>query len=195
MLRLLILCAPALLLATPAWAHTEAGVPGGLLSGFLHPLSGFDHMIAMVSVGLWGALLGALAMWVLPITFPLVMALGGVLGVLNVPVPQPELMIALSAAVLGLVVAFRARVPLWVAGGIVAVFAIFHGYAHGQELPESSNPLAYGIGFVVATGMLHAVGIAIGVLTRWPTGMVAVRAMGVVVAGFGAVFLRTALAG
>ncbi|MDP9096647.1 MAG: HupE/UreJ family protein, partial [Pseudomonadota bacterium] len=127
----------AFVLTNPAWAHTEAGVPGGLLSGFLHPLSGVDHMVAMVSVGLCGAMLGAPAIWVLPIAFPLVMAFGGVLGVLNVPVPQPELMIALSAVVLGLAVAFAARAPLWIAGIIVASFAIFHGYAHGQELPES----------------------------------------------------------
>lgn len=183
----------AFVLTNPAWAHTEAGVPGGLLSGFLHPLSGVDHMVAMVSVGLWGAMLGAPAIWVLPIAFPLVMAFGGVLGVLNVPVPQPELMIALSAVVLGLAVAFAARAPLWIAGIIVASFAIFHGYAHGQELPESSNALAYGVGFVVATGLLHAVGISAGLLTRYRSGGYAVRAMGAGIAVLGLFFLRDAL--
>lgn len=179
--------------STPAWAHPEAGVPGGLLSGFLHPLSGLDHMVAMVSVGLWGAMLGAPAIWVLPIAFPLVMALGGVLGVLGVPVPPPELMIALSAVVLGLAVACAARAPLWVAGIIVASFAIFHGYAHGQELPESSNALAYGVGFVVATGLLHAVGISAGLLTRYRSGAFAIRLVGAGVAVLGVFFLRNAL--
>ncbi len=194
MVRLVMVVAAVMLLGDgTAWAHTEEGVPGGLASGFLHPLTGLDHVIAMVSVGLWGALLGAPAIWVLPITFPLVMAIGGVLGVTGTPVPQPELMIALSAVVLGLVVAFGVRVPLWVAGLVVAFFAIFHGYAHGQELPEAANPLAYGIGFVVATGLLHAVGIGIGVLTRWRAGTVVVRALGAAVACFGAVFLRSAL--
>ncbi len=180
--------------AHPAWAHTEAGVAGGLLSGVLHPLTGLDHMVAMVSVGLWGAQLGAPAIWLLPVAFPLVMALGGVLGVLHVPVPQPELMIALSAVGLGLFVALSLQVPVWLAGLVVAVFAIFHGYAHGQELPQAANPLAYGVGFVAATGGLHAVGIAIGLLTRWRSGTLAVRALGVAVAGLGVVFLREALA-
>lgn len=183
----------AMLASGPAWAHTEAGVPGGLLSGFLHPLSGLDHMVAMVSVGLWGAMLGAPAIWVLPIAFPLVMAFGAILGVLNVPVPQPEVMIALSAVVLGLAVAFAARAPLWIAGLVVASFAIFHGYAHGQELPESSNALAYGIGFVVATGLLHAFGITAGLLTRYRSGGLAVRAAGAGIAVLGMVFLRDAL--
>ena len=186
--------AAALLTSTPAWAHTEAGVPGGLLSGFLHPLSGLDHLVAMVSVGLWGAMLGAPAIWVLPIAFPLVMAVGAVLGVLGVPVPPPELMIALSAVVLGLAVACAARAPLWIAAIIVSVFAIFHGYAHGQELPEASNALAYGVGFVVATGLLHACGISAGLLTNYRAGGYAIRLVGAGVAVLGFVFLREALA-
>lgn len=195
-MRIALALAAALLFgAAPAWAHPEAGVAGGLASGFLHPLTGLDHMVAMVSVGLWGALLGAPAIWVLPIAFPVVMALGGVLGVLGVPVPPPELMIAISAVVLGLMVALSARVPLWAAGLVVALFAVFHGYAHGQELPSAANPLAYGMGFVIATGMLHGVGIGIGVLTRWPSGRVAVRVLGAAVACLGGVFLHGALVG
>ena len=189
----LLAVAATLLTQAPAWAHTEAGVPGGLLSGFLHPLSGLDHMVAMVSVGLWGAMLGAPAIWVLPIAFPIVMALGAVLGVLGVPVPPPELMIALSAVVLGLAVALAVRAPLWIAGIVVALFAIFHGYAHGQELPEASNALAYGVGFVVATGLLHAFGITAGLLNRSRTGGYAVRAVGVGVAVLGFFFLRDAV--
>ena len=192
LLRLLpaaLLC----LLAAPALAHTEAGVPGGLLSGVLHPLTGLDHLVAMVAVGLWGAQLGRPAVFVLPVAFPLVMALGGVLGVAGVPVPRPELMIALSALVLGALVAFAVRMRFWAAAVVVSVFAVFHGYAHGQELPEAANALAYGLGFVTATGMLHAVGIGIGTLVRWEAGRGAVRALGVGVAGLGVFFLTAAL--
>ena len=178
---------------SPALAHTEVGVPGGLLNGFLHPLTGLDHLVAMVAVGLWGAQLGRPALWVLPIAFPVVMAFGAVLGMADVAVPQPELMIALSALVLGLLVTFAVRLRFWVAAIVVSVFAIFHGYAHGQELPQAANALAYGLGFVVATGLLHAAGIAIGTVTRWEAGRGAVRGLGLGVAGLGAVFLISVL--
>ena len=180
----------ALLVASgPAAAHTEAGVAGGLLSGFLHPLTGLDHLVAMVAVALWAAQLGKPGIWVLPITFPVVMAVGGVLGVLGATLPYSELVIALSAVVLGFAVAMALRVPFAAAAVVVGVFAIFHGYAHGRELPGAANPLAYGVGFVVATGMLHATGILIGTLTNWRTGAQAVRALGAAIAGLGGLFL------
>ncbi len=180
----------ALLVASgPAAAHTEAGVTGGLLSGFLHPLTGLDHLVAMIAVGLWGAQLGKPGIWVLPITFPAVMAIGGVLGVIGVTLPQAELVIALSAVVLGFAVAMALRVPFAAAAAVVGVFAIFHGYAHGRELPGAVNPLAYGVGFVAATGMLHATGILIGTLTNWRTGAQVVRALGAAIAGLGGLFL------
>ncbi len=178
--------------SSPASAHTEAGIPGGLLSGFLHPLMGADHLVAMVAVGLWGAQLGRPGVWVLPICFPAVMAVGAVLGILGVPLPAPELAIALSALVLGIAVALAVPAPFWAAGIVVSVFAVFHGYAHGRELPEASNALAYGVGFVVATGMLHGIGILIGTLTRWRTGVYVVRALGVAIAGLGGMFLMAA---
>jgi urease accessory protein len=184
-----LVLAALLLVSGPAAAHTEVGVPGGLLSGFLHPLTGLDHLVAMVAVGLWGAQLGKPGIWVLPICFPAVMALGGVLGILGVPLPATELVVALSALVLGFAVATALRVPFWAAAAVVGVFAVFHGYAHGAEMPGAANALAYGVGFVVATGTLHAVGILIGVLTRWPTGAQAVRALGAAIAGLGGVFL------
>lgn len=127
--------ATLLALIEPALAHTGTDTVFGFKTGFLHPISGPDHLVAMVAVGLWGAQLGAPAIWILPITFPLVMAMGGVLGVIGVPVPFVETVIALSAVALGLVVALRLRPPLWAAAALVAVFAIFHGYAHGRELP------------------------------------------------------------
>jgi urease accessory protein len=188
-----LLVAIAMIVAAgPASAHTEAGVTGGLLSGFLHPLMGADHLVAMVAVGLWGAQLGRPGIWVLPICFPTVMAVGAVLGILGMPLPAPEMAVALSALVLGIAVALAVPAPFWAAAIVVGVFAIFHGYAHGRELPEASNALAYGVGFVVATGMLHGIGILIGTLTRWRTGVYVVRALGVAIAGLGGVFLMAA---
>ncbi len=182
-----------LTLAPAAQAHEQVGVAGGLTTGFLHPFTGLDHLIAMVAVGLWGAQLGSPAIWVLPITFPLVMACGGVLGVLGTQLPAPEIVIACSALVLGIAVAIRLRVPLTAASLLVAVFAIFHGHAHGAELPSAANPLAYGIGFVVATGLLHLGGIAIGTLSRWPSGERAIQGLGGVIAALGIYFLLSGL--
>ncbi len=173
-----------------AEAHTETGSIGGFVGGFLHPLTGLDHIAAMVAVGLWGASLGAPAMWLLPVIFPMVMAFGGALGVLGVPLPGVELCIALSGVMLGLAVAFAARPPLWVAGLLVGFFAIFHGHAHGTELPRAANPFTYAVGFVIATGLLHLSGISLGLLTRWPWGKAVVQAGGGVIAciGFGFLF-------
>jgi len=182
-----------LALTSPASAHTGAGMALGLQSGFLHPITGFDHLVAMVAVGLWGAQLGNPAIWTLPITFPLVMALGGLLGISGLALPWAEEVVALSGIVLGVLVALRARPPLTIAMLIVAVFAIFHGYAHGRELPHAADPLAYAVGFVAATGLLHLCGIVIGLLVRWPSGERAVRACGVAIGGVGAYFLLAAL--
>lgn len=183
------------LLSQPALAHEQAGIAGGFASGFQHPLTGLDHMIAMVAVGIWGAQLGAPALWVLPVTFPIVMAMGGVMGILKLPLPFQEPAIALSALVLGAAVAVRLKPPFAVAAAIVAVFAIFHGYAHGAELPHAANPLAYGIGFVVATGLLHLCGISIGLLLRWPIGERLIRGMGAAIALLGCYFLVRSLGG
>jgi urease accessory protein len=126
--------ASILLFAVPALAHTGSSA-GGFVGGFAHPLFGPDHVVAMVAVGLWGAFLGPPAIWLLPILFPLVMAFGGVVGILGVPLPGVETAIAVSAVVLGSMVALAARPPLWIAALLVGVFAIFHGHAHGTELP------------------------------------------------------------
>jgi urease accessory protein len=125
----------------------------------------------------------------LPVAFPLVMALGGVLGILGVSLPGVEIGIAISAFVLGLMVAIEARPPIWIALLIVGVFAIFHGHAHGRELPAGANAVAYSLGFVIATGLLHLTGIAFGLLARWPMGKVAVRTTGALIACAGALFL------
>ena len=175
--------------ATSASAHESTGLAGGFISGFLHPIFGWDHVAAMVAVGLWGAFLGNPAIWILPIVFPLVMAFGGALGVIGVPVPAVETGIAASAVVLGAMVAFAVRPPIWVAAVIVAAFAIFHGHAHGTELPNAASPLTYSIGFVLSTGLLHLSGIAFGLLVRWPAGKIAVQAGGGLIALAGVGFL------
>lgn len=177
-----------------ASAHQETGQATGFLSGFMHPISGFDHVLAMVAVGLWGAVLGSPAIWVLPVAFPVVMAFGGLMGLLGIPVPGVEIGIAVSAIVLGAMVLAQLRPPLWLAATLVAFFAIFHGHAHGTELPAGADGLLYSLGFVVATGFLHACGIGIGVIQRWRPGQVMLRAAGAGVAAAGAAFLWRALA-
>ena len=188
LLRQTLLAACLCLSASAACAHTGS-MAGGFTSGFMHPLFGWDHVVAMVAVGLWGAFLGMPAIWILPVTFPLVMTVGGALGVAGVPLPGVEIGIALSAIVLGAMVAFAARPPIWIAAVIVATFAIFHGHAHGTELPNAADPIAYSLGFVIATGLLHLAGIAIGLVVRWPRGKVLVRACGVAISMAGVAFL------
>lgn len=182
-----------LLLPAAALAHTRGGEATGLLAGLAHPVSGLDHVLAMIAVGLWGAQLGPPAMWLLPVTFPMVMALGGTLGLIGVHIPGIEVGIALSAIGLGAAVLFEARPKLQIAALLVGFFAIFHGHAHGTELPAGANGLLYSIGFVVATGLLHATGIAIGLVHRWPAGRIALRWAGAAVALAGLAFLWRAL--
>jgi len=173
-----------------ASAHIlEGDAAGGFISGFEHPISGLDHIVAMVSVGLWGAQLGAPAIWLLPVTFPIVMAFGGMLGLMGVPLPYTEVGIALSAIGLGAVVAAEARPPLWVAALLVGFFAIFHGHSHGTEIPPDENGVLYSVGFVIATGLLHLAGIGIGLIHRWKPGQMILRLGGAGVAAAGGWFL------
>lgn len=179
-------------IATPASAHSGAALSGGFLAGFAHPLSGPDHLLAMVAVGLWGAFLGRPLVVLLPVIFPTVMAFGGVLGMMNTPMPPVELGIAISVVMLGAAVASGWRAPVWLACVAVAVFAIFHGYAHGSELPSMADPVAFSLGFVLATGTLHIAGIAIGLMTRRPGGAVFVRGLGAMVLVAGCYYLAKA---
>jgi urease accessory protein len=178
------------LFADPAAAHT-GGAVGGWVSGFSHPLRGFDHLLAMLAVGIWGAQMGGRLVWQLPVAFPLVMALGGVLGMLGLTVPHVELGIALSVFALGLVIALALRPPELVALLLIAIFAIFHGYAHGVELPTAADPTAYAIGFVMATGLIHVAGIGIGLtIGRMFEGKLS-RGLGGLIAAAGVYFLIT----
>jgi urease accessory protein len=180
--------------ASPALAHIQAGEAAGLVTGLRHPWSGLDHVLAMIAVGLWGAQLGNPAMWLLPVTFPLVMSLGAMMGLLGIPLPEIEVGIAVSAILLGAMVAGEFRPRMVVAATLVGFFAIFHGHAHGTELPAGQSGMLYSMGFVIATGCLHAIGIALGLVHRWPAGRLALRGAGAGIAAMGVLFLWRALA-
>ena len=181
------------LLSSPAFAHMGTGLPGGFLSGFLHPFSGLDHLLAMVSVGLWGAFLGRPLIYVLPVVFPAMMVVGAIMGMFSVPMPPVELGIAFSVLVLGGCIALSIKAPVWAASLIVAMFAVFHGYAHGKELPSAADPVSYSAGFVLATGLLHVSGIGLGLLNNRPHGIAVTRSMGGIVATLGVWFLYRAI--
>lgn len=159
-LTILALC----LVPSAALAHTGIGATSGFMHGFMHPLGGLDHLLAMVLVGIFAYQLGGRALWLVPLTFIAVMALGGFLGVADIPVPFVEIGIALSVIVLGAIVAFGIKAPVAVAMGIAGLFAIFHGHAHGTEMPMDASGALYGAGFIMATALLHAVGIGMGML-------------------------------
>jgi urease accessory protein len=193
--RMSVLVVLALLAWAPAaHAHILQGEAGGFLTGLGHPISGFDHVLAMIAVGLWGAQLGPPALWLLPVTFPMVMALGGMLGLLGVPLPGVEVGIAASALLLGLAVMAELRPPPVIAAILVGLFAVFHGYSHGAELPAGQSALLYSMGFVIATGCLHGIGIAVSFIHRWPWGRQLLRTAGASIALAGVVFMWRAIA-
>ena len=182
-----------LLVASPAAAHDSPTLAGGFAAGFAHPFAGFDHLLAMIAVGIWGAFLGRPLVVLLPVAFPMMMAVGGALGMIGTPMPPVEVGIALSVIVLGVAIAAAWRAPVWLAVVIVASFAVFHGYAHGSEVPSLADPTAYSLGFVLATGALHVAGIALGSIVRLPYGAAAVRGIGAVISVVGLWFLTNAL--
>ncbi|ESW85405.1 HupE/UreJ family protein [Mesorhizobium sp. M1060] len=148
--------------AMPAYAHVGIGTTSSFAAGFAHPLSGLDHMTVMVAVGLWAALKGGKAIWAWPLAFVGVMLVGGALGMLHVPVPFVEPGILASVVALGLLVALAVDLPVSAGVAIIGLFALFHGHAHGTEVPENAGGLDYMAGFAVATALLHAMGIAAG---------------------------------
>lgn len=170
--------ATIILLPEAAFAHTDGDQVSGFLSGLSHPVGGWDHILAMIAVGLWGALLGAPALWILPIAFPVAMAAGGMLGLIGIPLPAVEIGIAVSSIVLGLFILANMRLSLAISIPLVMVFALFHGHAHGTELSPGADAVLYSLGFVIATGLLHALGIGIGAIDTLPRGRIAVRALG-----------------
>ncbi|MDQ3247165.1 MAG: HupE/UreJ family protein [Pseudomonadota bacterium] len=183
-----------LLLPSPALAHEGTGLAGGFIAGFLHPLYGLDHMLAMVAVGLWGAFLGRPLIVLLPIVFPAMMTVGGGIGMLGLSLPLVEAGIALSVVTLGTAILLAARAPVAVAVAIVAAFALFHGYAHGTELPVAADPVGYSAGFVLCTGLLHVAGIGLGLLKSTRAGTFVLRGGGGLIALGGLWFSYAALA-
>lgn len=175
-------------ISMPALAHST-GALGGFSSGFQHPVLGPDHLLAMLAVGIWGAQMGGRSIWELPVAFPMMMAVGGLIGMSGVYVPDVELGIAISVLVLGASIAFAWRPLEVVSLAIIAAFAFFHGYAHGVELPAATDPVAYAAGFVIATGLIHVVGIGIGLLAgKFARGRLS-RGLGAAVACIGVYFL------
>lgn len=158
-----------LIFLLPSLAQAHPGPPGhthGFANGLMHPLTGLDHICAMVAVGLWAAQRGGRALWLVPATFVSVMIVGGILGMGHTGIPYVEQGIAASVLVLGILIAAAVRLPLAASSAIVGLFALFHGYAHGAEIPATASGLAYGVGFVAATTCLHLCGIGIGLFIK-----------------------------
>jgi urease accessory protein len=149
--------------ADPAFAHVGVGHTSGFSHGFWHPIDGLDHVLAMVAVGMFAANLGGRALWAVPLTFVALMGVGGLAGIQHVAVPSVETGIALSVVVLGLAVALQVKWPVAAAMALVGLFAIFHGHAHGEEMPVDASGTAYAAGFMMATALLHAAGVALGI--------------------------------
>jgi urease accessory protein len=173
-----------------AWAHVGVGEATGFAHGFFHPITGVDHVLAMVAVGMFAANLGGRALWAVPLTFVTVMAVGGALGIGGIAIPFVETGIAVSVIVLGAAVALRWKWPVIAAMALAGLFAVFHGHAHGAEMPVDASGLGYAAGFMTATALLHAVGIGIGlgstkVAQRHAPRLVQAGGAAMAIAGFG----------
>jgi urease accessory protein len=175
------------LFSSAAFSHTTE--TGGFVSGLLHPILGLDHLAAMVAVGILGAIWGAPAIWLLPVSFPMVMACGAVVALSYANFPAVELIVSVSAIVLGAIIISYRKFALWLCLFLVVVFAFFHGYAHGRELPKSYSPTDYCIGFVLTTGSLHVCGILLGLADKSPWGRKFLGLCGGAIAGIGVYFL------
>lgn len=146
---------------TPAMAHTGVGTVSGIGAGFAHPIGGLDHLLAMIAVGVLAAQIGGRSMWLVPATFVTAMGVGGILGMAGVALPLVEQGIVGSVIILGVVIAAGRKLPAIGVMALVGLFAVFHGHAHGTEMPENAAGLLYGVGFVAATALLHIVGIGL----------------------------------
>jgi urease accessory protein len=174
----------ATVMAVPALAHTGPGAAHGLASGLLHPLLGLDHVLAMVAVGLWAGLVGGRARLAYPLAFVAMMVVAGLWGMSGAELAGVEIGIAISVVTLGLAIALQLTPPLAAGAAACAIFAIFHGHAHGAELPADASGVAYAAGFVLATAALHGLGLAIagGLAARAPL-VARVAGGGLVLAG------------
>ena len=179
------------IIPTPAYAHEGGNMPlGGFLSGLVHPVLGYDHLLAMLSVGILSAQIGGRAIWTVPATFVSVMALGGALGLIDIGITITELGIALSLVILGAVIASERSLPVILAMIGVGFFAIFHGYAHGTEMPQTAEPVAYAFGFLTGTALIHIAGVLIGDISkRYQYGPQVLRVGGSLIAVVGLMFV------
>ena len=177
-LKLAAIALPLAFAAGTAEAHTGIGPAGGFMAGLAHPIFGADHLLAMVAVGLWAALLGGRAKWLVPAAFVGVMAVGGALAVMAVGLPAVELMILTSVVALGALVAARVKASAIIGMAVVAAFALFHGHAHGGEMPANAGGILYFAGFMLATAALHGLGVCLGLLTARMRDGLALRAAG-----------------
>jgi len=182
------------ILPTSLFAHTSHGT-FGFSSGFTHPVLGLDHLLAMLSVGMLSAQMGGRAIWTIPATFVGFMLVGGILGMIGVPFFSVEIGIAVSVLVLGLAIAADKKIPVLLAMAGVGFFALFHGHAHGEEMPSSAQPLLYALGFILGTTFIHLAGVAIGwTATRIPRATNILRFGGALIALLGFFFLFQACA-
>lgn len=174
-----------LLFTQTAFAHTFGTEGASFYQGFIHPLSGLDHLLAMLAVGMWAAQSGGHSRWLIPSAFVTMLALGGGMATLGWTLPQVELGIAGSVAVLGLLIAGAAKTPLWLGASIAGLFALFHGHAHGAEMPQAAAPLLYAAGLLLATALLHLLGVFTGMAaTRgWPVRLLHAGGVGLAAAG------------
>ena len=180
--RGVVLLLAALIVPSLAHAHVGVGETSGFLHGMGHPLNGLDHICAMIAVGLWAAQMGGRSIWAVPLTFVGVMALGGFLGAVGVNLPFVEMGIVISVLALGVLVAASVRLPLAASVIIVGLFAAFHGHAHGAAIPETASGLAYAAGFIIATALLHALGIGLGITIQRLARPQVVRFAGIAIA-------------
>jgi len=174
------------------FAHDSTTVErfGSFIGGLAHPILGLDHLLAMLSVGIVSAQIGGRAVWTIPTTFVVVMALGGLLGLMGVGFIAVEVGIALSVLALGLVILAKQSIPVYVVMVAVGLFAVFHGYAHGAEMPDIAQPIRYALGFLTATAIIHIAGVLIGDIPgHYKYGPIVLRVLGGVIAVFGALFL------
>ena len=178
-----------LLVPALAHAHVGAGATSGFGAGLNHPLGGLDHILAMIAVGIWAAQVGGRAVWAVPSAFVGMMMVGGVLGISGTHVPFVEQGIILSVLMLGVLIAAAVRMPLLASMIVVGMFAVFHGHAHGTEIPFAASGFAYGAGFVFATASLHAAGIGLALMLQRKPGMQLVRFAGVIIAAGGLLLL------
>ncbi len=172
-----------------AEAHTYGAAGAGFLHGLGHPLGGLDHLLAMVAVGLWAAQIGGRALWLVPAAFVAMMLVGGALGMAGIGLPMAEMVVVASVLVLGTLVASASRLPVAAGMAVTGLFALFHGHAHGVEMPEAASPALYGLGFVLTTVALHAIGVGLGLAGRRGVPAILLRLGGGAIAAVGILML------